>query len=138
MYRSAAMYTFSQASLRRPGSSFIIMMMVMAFVMKAIIPSGFMPESKNGFMEMVICSGMGEKTVLVPNSETPLSEHHNGTTAKEICAYQLLSSGKMILPLPIAALPEFQSSKILGYIADDSFIFSAKSLSFEARGPPSV
>ncbi len=114
------------------------MMMVAAFALKAIIPAGFMPENKNGFMEMVICSGMGEKTILVPNSETPSSEHDNDTTAKEVCAYQVLASGKVLVPAPVLAFLEPQPEKLFVDITDDRFIISTNSLSFEARGPPSA
>lgn len=119
-------------------SSFILLMMVAAFALKAVIPAGFMPEAKGGFIEMVICSGMGEKTVLIPNSEMPPSGHHDDTAAKESCAYQVLASGKILLPSAIVTLLEPQSAALSAYVENDSVAVSADRLSFEARGPPSV
>jgi hypothetical protein len=123
---------------RRLIFSFILVMMVVAFALKAIIPAGFMPEAKGGFMEMVICSGMGERTVLVPNSDTLPSEHHNDTFDKEVCAYQVLASGKVLVSAPAVVFHEPQPEKLSTNITDDSFIVSKHQLSFEARGPPSA
>ncbi len=119
-------------------SAFILMMMVAAFALKAIIPVGFMPEAKGGFMEMVICSGMGEKTVFVPNSDIPLSENQNDTKAKDVCAYQVLASGKILIPSPVVALLILPSEKLSTYISNDNFVTFVNQLSFDARGPPSV
>lgn len=114
------------------------MTMVLAFVLKAVIPAGFMPETKNGFMELVICSGMGEKTILVPNGETPSSEHQDDKAGKDVCAYQILASGKILVPDVTAIQSAPVREEAHSAQTDDSRLLSAHHLSFEARGPPSA
>lgn len=118
--------------------SFILMVMVAAFALKAIIPAGFMPETKNGFMELVICSGMGEKTVLVPMDDAAPSEHQDDKSSKDICSYQVLSSGQILVPVALATLPAPTLQAFSIAIPADGIVTSAHILSFEARGPPAA
>lgn len=123
---------------KRLITSFIPIIMMAAFALKAVIPAGFMPESKNGFMAMVICSGMGEKTVFVPNSETPPSEHHNDTTAKEVCAYQVVGSAKILLDVRAFTLALPSSQNIPQNFANEQTLVSSLYISFIARAPPVI
>lgn len=128
-------YGFKQQ--KRIISILIMVMMVTALAFKAIIPAGFMPESKGGFMELVICSGMGEKTIIVP-SEDPQSPSHQNKKADKACAFQALTSGKALVPAPIALLPVPDVTQVPAVISNNSVAPSFYQLSFEARGPPSA
>jgi hypothetical protein len=118
--------------------TFVLMMMVTAIVFKAIVPAGFMPESRSGLLEIVICSGIGEKTVFVPNSHEPSAEYPDDNHVKDICAYQVLASGKILLPLILTFLPISNVEQVLHAILADKNLFSGLQSSFEARGPPFV
>lgn len=117
-------------------SSGIIFLMIVVFAFKSIIPAGFMPiVNKDGYTQIVICSGMGEKTITIPNDKNPNSNHDSDVN--KICAYQVFASAKIlinpnILNIPI---PVFTTAN---HTHDESqnpkqYIY----LSYTPRGPPS-
>jgi hypothetical protein len=117
---------------------------VMAFVVlgvfvKSVLPAGFMPTvNADGFTEIVICSGMGEKTITVPSDENTDSPHEEDRQASEVCAYQILASGKILLNAPAFALAAPAMTTLPSAFASDRIVFAASNRSFTARGPPSA
>jgi hypothetical protein len=79
---------------------------------KAVVPAGFMPN--DGMTAMVICSGMGEKTVMLPADQDSPADHDGKV---EACAYHLAALQKIIpvvLPaLPVASNPQIPHSVVL-------------------------
>ncbi|MFM2042913.1 MAG: hypothetical protein RLY86_1489 [Pseudomonadota bacterium] len=76
-------------------------LLVVMFV-RALIPAGFMPDaeaaSRGGFA-LVICTGMGERTILVDADGLPLQESDPGNTGippSPLCAFA---------GLPLALVP---------------------------------
>lgn len=118
------------------ASSLMMLLVAFALLLKSAIPAGFMPSfDKDGFTQIVICSGMGQKTITVPSDDAPSTDHQDDTAAK-VCAYQILASGKTILPPPVAVVPAPIVTRAVIAIAEDFDAAPALSLSFEARGPP--
>jgi hypothetical protein len=114
------------------------LLVVLALLLKSAIPAGFMPAfDQEGFTQIVICSGMGQKTVTVPSNDAPATDHR-GDTASKLCAYQLLASGKTILPPFVAIVFAPIVTRASAAIADDADAASVISFSFEARGPPAA
>ncbi len=120
------------------ASSCILLVMFLSLALKALLPTGFMPViGQDGFTELVICSGMGEKTILVPNDENAPSDHKNDKPAK-VCAYQILVSGKSLISPPLAFIPSpLVLSAVFEKPVDATFQPSIHS-AFAARGPPSL
>lgn len=119
-------------------SSLTALLVVLALLLKSAIPAGFMPAfDQEGFTQIVICSGMGQKTVTVPSNDAPATDHQ-GNAASKVCAYQMLASGKTILPPPVAILSAPVVARVFAAIADDADAASVLSFSFEARGPPAA
>ncbi len=120
------------------ASSCVMMMIVLAFALKSVLPAGFMPViNKDGFTQIVICSGMGEKTITVPADENPSSDHKEDQASK-ICAYQVLASGKILLSPPAFTLPAPVVSRSPIKLFNDQSPHTTTILSFAARGPPSA
>ncbi len=137
-YKAFMSFCNSKAFQRNKIAAFMVLaIMLLAFGFKAVIPAGFMPENKNGFIELVICSGMDMKTVLVPSDDAPPSDHKEQQSDK-ICAFQTFASGKAIVPAPVAFLPYPLLEQVSAAIADNDVSPLSVNLSFEARGPPSV
>lgn len=117
----------------------ILLLACVAFVFKAVIPAGFMPGSSDGTIAMVICSGMGEKTVYMPASQVPDGPDNQDSVAKDHCAYQLSASQKNILTPPVFIDAPTQIYTNLGYIwQDQAALFTHRALSYTPRGPPLV
>jgi len=119
-------------------SSCIMLVVVLAFAVKAVLPAGFMPVlNKDGFTEIVICSGMGEKTIKVPAEENAPADHPD-ENAGEVCAYQVLASGKILLsPLTTEiSAPVIEAASPLFF--SDGLTQTLTTYSLTARGPPSV
>lgn len=115
------------------------MMITLAFALKAILPVGFMPVvNKDGFTQIVICSGIEEKTITVPSDKGPASGHHEDGKADKVCAYQVLSSGKIILFPPILAIDTPVMPHAVVEISKENPLPSNTNFSFTARGPPSA
>ena len=99
---------------------------------KAMVPTGFMPNE--GMTAMVICSGAGEKTVMVPSGEESPSEHQG---KDEVCAYHLAAAQK-IVPVVLAALPVANNPQIPHEVVlqQQSFVEPVITAT-SSRGPPS-
>lgn len=115
----------------------MLLVMALSFAVKAAIPAGFMPDSKGGFTKLVICSGMGEKTVYVPADENPASGEKHASSADH-CPYQTLTTAKII---PAPSIPLTIGSVIVAaeqVSADQIFLPALPLHSLAARGPPSL
>ncbi len=120
------------------ASSLMMLVVALAVLLKSVIPAGFMPAfDKDGFTQIVICSGMGQKTILVPSDGVPATDHQDDTVAK-VCAYQMLASGKTILPPLVALIPAPIVTRLFVDAIEDIDFVSAPYRSFEARGPPAA
>lgn len=121
----------------RSASAFIMMLMLLAFAVKALIPAGFMPDYGNGFMKLVICSGMGEKTILVPASDN--SPHDQGTElSDEHCAYQTLTFANHV---PVPAIFTITAGTFINLPTPRTqtpLLADLHAHSIAARGPPSL
>jgi hypothetical protein len=114
----------------------VMLLTLLAVLVKSFIPAGFMPESGAGYTKLVICSGLGEKTILIPSGDEDPAPHDN---RNDMCAYQILSAHKGV-GAPDAAL--IDAPAIITAVDYDQE--RAKSLplhalsSLFARGPPVV
>jgi hypothetical protein len=112
------------------------LLVILAVLVKSAIPAGFMPSfDKSGFTQIVICSGMGQKTITVPSDDAPATDHKDNASAK-VCAYQMLASGKTILPPPVAIIPAPIVTRAFAVTIEHVHAAFSTTLPFEARGPP--
>ena len=112
------------------------LLIILAVLLKSAIPAGFMPAfDKEGFTQIVICSGMGQKIITVPSDDAPSTDHQEDASGK-VCAYQMLASGKTILPPPVAILPAPIITRAVSFIMEDVHAAFSTTLPFVARGPP--
>ncbi|MBN8521673.1 MAG: DUF2946 domain-containing protein [Alphaproteobacteria bacterium] len=114
----------------------VIVVALLAVICQFLIPAGFMPNlTGSGKTALVICSGMGEKTIFVDTAgsvsdQTPVSEHPGDT-----CPYFLAQGGTHLTSQPV--LPQvmaFTAAKPL--ITALTFTPSVRFLLPEARGSP--
>ncbi len=117
-------------------TSGLLLLMLLAYAVKAFIPAGFMPGTDaNGFTKMVICSGMGEKTVFVPNEE-PSGQHDRHSD--KICDYQVLTGQKILTGhAPVLTPPPVVFVQARADAGQHAFSAVFSSIVF-ARGPPSA
>ncbi len=117
-------------------ASIMMLFLIAAVAIKAILPAGFMPViGKDGFTQIVICSGAGEKLITVPSDDAP-EDGHQGTASGDLCAFQVVTSST---PLPSAspALPSAPVFLKSGFVhVYEQTPRSNVHLSFDARGPP--
>lgn len=131
-------HTSLTASGKGRAASLVLLFVAAAFLLRAFLPSGFMPSvSVDGSYELVICSGMGEKTIRVSADGT--QEDSNPSSGEDgACAFQMVSSQKHIpvtlfLAIPFLEIiaPDFSLTPI--FHADDT-----AQKTYAARGPPSA
>lgn len=112
--------------------------MLLAVLVKSVFPAGFMPTvDKNGFTEIVICSGMGERTISVPNENAP-TDHHEDKTSSGICSFATLASA---IDLPVVTFAtvladtgNISTPKLTTELAPDVHFDQP----YPPRGPPAV
>lgn len=126
------MEIFREGRKATPASFAMMMLMLLAFSLKAFLPAGFMPEVKDGVMQIVICSGMDQKVISVPSDE---ADH--GSSAAEHCPYQVLTSAKLLSAPAVLFFHEARAVSVVENISEQSFSISLYAHSVEARGPPS-
>lgn len=77
--------------LRQKDLRFLTILFLLAFIIKAAVPEGFMPgETADGKMEIVICTGHGPATEIVDITQTPVSHDRNSRkedNAHPACPY---------------------------------------------------
>lgn len=108
----------------------------LAILIQSMVPSGFMPSfSSAGKIAVVICSGLGEKTVLMDapeNQQSPAPANHDNQNA---CPYLaatapgVLTPPAFILPPVITLFSDFTEVKDLRFV-------SLYDPSHAPRGPP--
>lgn len=105
-----------------------------ALALLALIPAGFMPTfAGGGKVAIVICSGAGEKTILVDARDAPAGDHG----ASQTCPYFLAQSPVVAgVPVIIAAPPAFDVVTFLPLLRD--LPDGVRILPPPARGPPAV
>jgi Trk-type K+ transport system membrane component len=112
-------------------TSTLLLVMALAVLAKAVIPAGFMPNE--GMTAMVICSGMGEKTVMVLSDQGEPSDHKT-----EACAYHLAALQKIVsvvlAAIPVATNPQIPHALVLQQQHVSEALISATS----SRGPPAL
>ena len=64
--------------------------LVLAFVLQALIPAGFMPGSAMAGTPVVICSGMGQKTVLIDGDGQPAGQQEHDKNTHAPCPWSVL------------------------------------------------
>ncbi len=112
-------------------------LILLAFALKAFIPAGFMPDFTGGMTKMVICSGMGEKTIYVPNDDnTSPPPEHSGSA--DYCAYQISSSSKDLMPFLQEDIKPFENLVSTLFYAVSSDIQTHFQHVQNARAPPSL
>lgn len=125
-----------------PLTSAILVLLLSGLLVKAFIPAGFMPAAGNAetLVRMVICSGMGEKTIFVHGDGTPLEKKHNGPDKplRKLCDYQFLSGQKSLVPGEALTLIHPAPSLFMPVIAYTDDIPKPVFSFFTARGPPSL
>ena len=113
-----------------------MMIVLVAFVAKSIVPVGFMPVfNKDGFTQIVICSGMGEKTITIPDEGTSPSKEQNHKT-QDICSYGAATSAKVLLSdhFIVAYMPIILMVQTI--YNHDTVLKLSTLFSFAARAPP--
>jgi hypothetical protein len=113
-----------------------MMIVLLALICQFLIPAGFMPNLTGaGKTALVICSGMGEKTIFVDaagsgSDQTPASSHSGDT-----CPYFLAQMGTDLPSLMIHPLVmDFISAKPV--VTALALVPSTRFLLPEARGSP--
>ncbi len=114
-----------------------MMVLLLAFLVKAIIPAGFMPgATSDGYTTMVICSGMGEKTVLVPNDQNAPDEQSADHGQNDLCAYQAASSQKILIDIPPVFSVQISHEAASFDTADTSIHHITMQRAHNPRAPP--
>lgn len=108
-------------------------LVAVALLVLTLIPAGFMPAfDADGKVAIVICSGMGEKTVLVDSDEAPGRDH-----SAQACPYFLAQSPVAIdAGAPVLTPPSYELVAFIPPAApqpEDLLILVPP-----ARGPPPV
>lgn len=120
---------------------FVGWMVLIAFIMVASIPAGFMPgKIGNGFVSVTICSGSSEKTVLVDaNTGMPDSSHPHSTKTPLCDILGTLMQGQLdisasgvTIPAPILII-----LRLIG-MPRDSIVRDLHNAAYVPRGPPQL
>jgi len=98
---------------------FIILFALIAVMLRALIPAGYMPEMGKTF-QITICSLEGSKTITVDEKSRPVSGHHE---AKEICVFSLINHSPFNAEVAsIVFDTPYQITVLQQIIAHDQFI----------------
>ncbi len=121
---------------RAATAMILLMLLALSFVVRAVVPAGFMP-AQNGTYELVVCSGMGVKTVLMNADGTPAENSGHKEKQSDICAYQILASQQNV-PTPVLNIVPADTAVLkISFTAPKTNISSYITSSQPARGPPS-
>jgi hypothetical protein len=112
----------------------ILSLMFIGFALKAVLPAGFMPDAKSGVVAMVVCSGMGEKTIYVPDDGN--KDHAPKHEQKDYCPYQVLTQAKGFIDHAPQALPVTFHYINAAVVLSQVMVRTSWHTGFSARAPP--
>ncbi len=112
----------------------ILSLMFIGFALKAVLPVGFMPDTKGGMVAMVVCSGMGEKTIYVPDDGN--KNHAPQHEQKDYCPYQVLTQAKGLIDHAPQILPAVHHFINAPALPSQVMVRTAWHSDFSARAPP--
>lgn len=123
------------------GTFLMMFLIMLSLGVKAILPVGFMPTTNaDGTVEIVICSGAGDKVITVPADQAPNEKpaSHDKTDINKACSFQTLLSGKIFNVPPVAVIGDRDVIRDIVTVTLQERIDSAHPLPFAARGPPAA
>ena len=113
-------------------------LLMFGVILHGLIPIGFMPDTSNGKITLVICSGMGEKTVVIDAKDHPQSgdeRNASGHDAVSSCPYFIAQFPGLQPDQP--TMPIFgMDTTVHAHPHDDGMIGIAFTALPPARGPP--
>ncbi len=115
---------------------------MLAILMAASVPLGFMPDKgHDGSVKVTICSGVGEKTILLDMTNGAASDApYHAPTKNPICfALGTLAQGQIVVPMGfvLVSVPSLMALR-LENMPRDSIIRDIHYAPYIARGPPQV
>lgn len=115
----------------------ITLLVLAGFLIKALIPAGFMPAvPSHGLVEMVVCSGMGEKTILVHEDGSPAHKGEQKPSSSKLCDYHFLTGQKNLTVTDAVLVSAPLMQLRLTDEPPEQRLLSTRLSSFIARGPP--
>jgi len=123
----------SWLDLLREGAFFLVLA---AFLCRALLPTGFMPEFSKvaGGMQMVICSGYMEKTISVSVDHDPAAPHDQAAQ-KDACPFAVGSGGALPAPI-LTLLPVLLSPANVIVTINDAVSVPHLAQPYPSRAPP--
>lgn len=124
-----------------------LLFLTLAFLSHALIPAGMMPDisgQKNGMFAMTICSGMGQKTILVPKDDffsgpsekQSIPPNQNEPHGSNLCSFAV----SFVTPLQTSFVALFSFAffvkDIFPFYRDIPGISRLRGNHNTARGPP--
>jgi hypothetical protein len=112
---------------RLPASHGVLAIAMLALVVRALVPLGFMPMQVNGATQMMFChGGLHHAPATTPRSKV---------TGDGPCAFAV-SGGAALQPTALAAIPAAESPRFLVLVASRSADRDTPPRHHAPRGPP--
>lgn len=131
------MSRFRHTKTAQIAAFFLTLLVLVAFALSSLVPVGFMPEfGDDGSYELVICSGMGTKTITVQGDSPKADTDH--AEKPSVCAYQTFAAAQSVDPVPAVYLPAPVIALGQSFFPSDIAPSQTAYNSLTARGPPAV
>lgn len=108
--------------------------LLLALLVRSMMPVGFMPgQSKDGTVQMVICTGHGPMNMAVDADKSPLPLHHQ--SGDHSCPFaSVLAQDAPTLPIVLVPVPRYENVRLYTQSA-----FMLDGIAFKpwfSQGPP--
>jgi hypothetical protein len=120
-----------------PVRRFFTFVILIALVMRAAIPAGFMlaPSAPGDAVTMVICTGAGPKSVHFDGTGAPIEPEQS--IAGDACAYTPLAAFP-VTDLPPDTMTSIAWAEVIYRLVRRQFSETPVPSAWSARGPPAV
>lgn len=118
---------------------FVIILALLAVLVRAMIPMGYMPDPGRGkTFQMTICSMEGPKTVTVDDKFHPVNDHHE--IAKDHCPFSIASHSPYTVAMDQLTIDApYQIATLQQLKAHDQFMrFHVYDNAAQPRAPPVI
>mgnify|MGYP000200152346 CR=1 FL=1 len=119
----------------RPSLHRLLCLLVLAFVVRALIPAGFMPQAdpaQGGEMALSLCTSTGDMVTMKVDMGRPAPDVPDPSHAHADCAFNMLSHQALTLPPWPVAVASASHARDLAPVAD----LQAARPPQPAAGPP--
>src|SRR5690606_12709368 len=116
----------------------VMMLLAAALIMRAVLPSGWMPVAGQDGVRILLCSGQGPVATTLPLAGKRGGNGQDQDTAKDVCPFATVLQPFDLAGEPVPEIAQAMPPALTGAALAEVRLVIWRSLRPPARGPPAL